>query len=102
MKDEQQIGNQPDAQTKIKEFVALYPNPANPVTNFTYSIKNPTNVKLNIYSINGQKVATLVDGSMSAGVHSVSFDGAKFASGVYLFRFESKSLNKSGKILLMK
>jgi len=85
-----------------EEFVSLYPNPANPVTTITYSIKNPSNVQLSIYSINGQKVATLVNGPMSAGAHSVAFDGSKLASGVYFYRFESAGLTKSGKMLLLK
>jgi hypothetical protein len=84
------------------EYVTVSPNPANPVTTITYSIKSPSNVRLSIYSINGQKVATLADGPMSAGTHSVSFDGSKYASGVYFYRFESAGLKKSGKMLLLK
>jgi hypothetical protein len=83
-------------------YVTVSPNPANPVTTITYSIKNPSNVRLTIYSITGQKVATLADGPMSAGVHSVTFNGSKYASGVYFYRFESTGLKKSGKMLLLK
>jgi hypothetical protein len=85
-----------------QEFVSVSPNPANPLTSITYSIKNPSTVKLTIYSINGQKVATLVDGPMSAGAHSVKFDGSRYASGVYFYRFESAGLKKTGKMLLLK
>jgi hypothetical protein len=59
-------------------------------------------VKLTVYAVNGQKVATLVDGPVSAGSHAVKFDGSRFASGVYFYRFESAGLNKSGKMLLLK
>lgn len=84
------------------EYVTVTPNPANPITTITYSIKNPSNVQLSIYSANGQKVATLVNGPMSAGTHSVTFNGAKLASGVYVYRFESAGLAKTGKLLLLK
>jgi len=84
------------------EYVMVSPNPANPVATITYSINSPSNVRLSIYSITGQKVATLVNGPMSAGVHSTTFDGSKFASGVYFYRFESAGLKKSGKLLLLK
>ncbi len=84
------------------ESVSITPNPANPVTTITYSITSPSAVKLSIYSINGQKVATLVDGPVSAGVHAVKFDGSKYASGVYFYRFESAELMKTGKMLLLK
>ena len=33
---------------------------------------------------------------------SVKFDGSKFASGVYFYRFESTELSKTGKLLLLK
>lgn len=82
--------------------MTVSPNPANPITTIVYSIRNPSDVKLTIYSINGQKVATLVDGPVSAGAHSVTFDGSRLASGVYLYRFESAGLNRTGKMLLLK
>jgi len=85
-----------------EEYLTVSPNPANPITTIVYSIRNPSDVKLTIYSIVGQKVATLVDGPMSAGKHSVNFDGSRLASGVYLYRFESAGLNKTGKMLLLK
>ncbi len=99
------VNNPPDSQPKsseVQEYVSISPNPANPITTITYSIKNPSNVRRSIYGINGQKVATLVNGPMSAGAHSVTFDGSKYASGVYFYRFDSAGLKKSGKMLLLK
>ena len=78
------------------------PNPFNPITTIKYSIANPSHVKLAVYSITGQKVATLVDGSVSAGEHSVRFDGSNLASGIYLYRFTSKEYKKTDKMILMK
>lgn len=90
------------ADETIEDFVSISPNPANPVATITYSIKNPSDVKLTIYSINGQKVATLINGPLSAGRHSVTFNGAKYASGVYFYHFESAGLTTTGKMLLLK
>jgi len=67
-----------------------------------YAIKTPSHVKLYVYSMNGQKVATLVDGYMSAGMHTVRFDGSKLGSGLYFYRLESPKFNKTGKIMLVK
>jgi len=86
----------------VGNYVSVYPNPSNPITTISYSIKNTSHVKLVIYNITGQKVATLVDKHMSAGKHSVVFDGSDFGSGVYLYKFESKGFSKTGKMLLMK
>jgi len=76
------------------EFITVSPNPANPITTISYSIGNVSHVRLSIYSISGQKIATLVNGPVSAGAHVVTFDGSKLASGVYFYRFESAGLKK--------
>jgi hypothetical protein len=78
------------------------PNPANPMTTVTYSISSSSKVKLDIYSISGQKVATLVDGRISAGVRAVKFDGSRYGSGLYFFRFASDKFTKTGKMLILK
>ena len=82
--------------------ISITPNPANPSTTITYSIPDPSHVKLVIYSISGQKIATLVDGYMTAGKHSVVFDGSPYASGVYFYKFTSGNFEISGKMLLVK
>jgi hypothetical protein len=96
---EKQTTTQIDA---VQDFISVNPNPANPVTTITYSIKSSSTVKLTIYAVNGQKIATLVDGTVSAGTHSVKFDGSKLASGLYFYKFESAGLNRTGKMLLLK
>jgi hypothetical protein len=85
----------------VEDSVTVNPNPANPVTTITYTLKNASQVKLTIYAMNGQKIATLADGPMSSGTHSAIFNGAKYASGVYFYRFESDRLKKNGKLLLL-
>ena len=91
-----------DVTEENEAFVKLSPNPANPATTIHYSITDPSMVKINIYSISGQKVATLVDSFMSAGQHSAVFDGSKLGSGIYFYRFESAGFSKTGKIMLVK
>jgi len=82
--------------------VSITPNPANPSTTITYTLPGASRVKLDVYSVSGQKVATLVDDRVSAGTHAVVFDGSSIASGVYLYRFRAGGYAKTGKILLVK
>ena len=82
--------------------MTVSPNPFNPSTVIGYTLTNPARVELSIYSITGQKVATLVNSHVPAGRHSVTFDGANLASGIYFYRFESAAFNKTGKLMLMK
>lgn len=95
--------DEPEEQAEsAEEYVSISPNPANPVTTIAYSIANKGTVKLSVYAMNGQKVATLVNGPVSAGKHSVQFDGSNLASGIYFYRFESAGMKKTGKMMILK
>ena len=63
-----------------------YPNPFNPSTTITFSLPKADRVRLEIYNVLGQKVATVLDADQQAGVHTVKFDGTSLSSGIYLYR----------------
>jgi hypothetical protein len=73
-----------------------HPNPFNPITSIDYSLPKEGKVRLIIYDVLGREVVTLVDERVSAGNHSVSFDGRNFASGIYLYRlfFDNQVLTR--------
>jgi hypothetical protein len=93
--------DQPQA-SKQGPFVMVSPNPANPMTTISYKVDNASKVRLDIFSITGQKVTTLVNGFMESGNHSVVLDGSKFASGLYIYRFEAQGIRKTGKLTILK
>jgi hypothetical protein len=47
-------------------------------------------------------VSTLVNGDMEAGYHEVTFDGSKFAGGVYLYRIQAGDFVQTAKLLLVR
>ena len=79
-----------------------YPNPFNPSTTISYTVPSDGRVLITIYDVLGRKVADLYDGVVTAGSHSVIWNGSNFASGIYFYRitFKDQVLNK--KILLIK
>jgi len=84
-----------------------YPNPFNPSTVITYSIVNPANVKIEVFNIVGEKVATLVNQVQTAGVHSLVWNskndnGVSVNSGVYLLKMQSGNFSQVQKMLLLK
>jgi hypothetical protein len=50
----------------------------------------------------GQKVATLIDGFQTAGSHQVTFNAASLASGIYMYRLSAGSFMQVKKMLLIK
>ena len=79
-----------------------FPNPFNPVTEIGYSIPRSGHVRLEVFSILGEKVAVLVDEIRSAGIHAARFNGSGLASGVYLYRLTSGSFSAVRKLMLVK
>jgi hypothetical protein len=79
-----------------------YPNPFNPSTKITFFIEEPNFAVLTVHNVLGQKVATILNKELTAGQHSVDFDGADLSSGVYLYRLESGAFSATKKMILIK
>jgi hypothetical protein len=79
-----------------------YPNPFNPTTTINFSLKNTSVVKLTVYNLLGQKIATLVNGQKAAGNYSVPFNAARYSSGVYFYRLETSEFTAQKKMVLLK
>jgi hypothetical protein len=79
-----------------------YPNPFNPAAVISYRLSAVRFVNLSVYDLSGRRVAELVNGWRSKGVHEVTFDGSGLASGVYIYRLNAGDFSSSGKMVLMK
>mgnify|MGYP001567445129 CR=1 FL=1 len=79
-----------------------YPNPFNPSTTISFTTPSEGFVSLKIYNTLGQLVSTLVDNTMSAGEHNVSWNAANMPSGMYLYTISHNGVNKTGRMLLTK
>lgn len=93
----------------VKEFALAdnYPNPFNPSTTIEYSLEKAGNVSLNVYSVTGKLVQTLVNAYQPAGSHSVMFNGADadgntLPSGVYFYTLKNDAQTITKKMILAK
>ncbi len=83
------------------------PNPFNPRTTITFEVPAETHAALRIYDLRGGLVRTLLDRELMAGRHSVQWNGTSdaglsLASGVYLYRLETKEETLTRRMLLLK
>ncbi len=91
--------------TEIPETASLdqnYPNPFNPSTSIRFGLPAESNVTLEVYNLLGQRVATLVNGEMKAGYHTIAFDASSLSSGVYLYRIQAGSFVQTKRMTLLK
>jgi len=79
-----------------------YPNPFNPTTTIEFTLTRRSEVSLNVYSLLGEEVATLANGSREAGVHRVTFNAANLPSGMYFCRMAAGATSQVQKMLLLK
>ena len=79
-----------------------YPNPFNPTTTIVFTLPEPERVKLTVFDLQGNPVATLVNGRTEAGRHSAIFDGTGFPSGVYFYRLQAGSFTETRQLVLLK
>lgn len=71
-----------------------YPNPFNPSTTIRYSLPEQEKVRVSVYSVLGQEIAVLVNGTQSPSAYTVSWNGrdhqgVEMPSGVYLIRLQA-------------
>jgi len=79
-----------------------YPNPFNPSSTIQFEIEKQEHVLLEVYSMLGEKITTLVNRELASGKHEVKFDGTKFPSGNYVYRIITSKNNLSKTMTLTK
>ncbi len=88
----------------VKEYSLSqnYPNPFNPSTEINYTLAKSGNITLKVYNLLGSEVATIVNGFMEAGKHSVKFDANDITSGIYFYTIKADNFTSTRKMILMK
>lgn len=80
-----------------------FPNPFNPTTNINYTLAEPSSVQLDVFNIQGQKVATLLQNErVGAGTHQVTFDASALSSGIYMYRLKTATQTLTRQMVLIK
>jgi len=78
------------------------PNPFNPTTSISFTLAKAGKVTVDIYNAAGQKVDTVVNSTMNAGNHSVTWNASKNSAGVYFYTVKSGDFSKTMKMTLLK
>lgn len=79
-----------------------YPNPFNPTTQISYQLPQQSEVLLEVYDLTGKLITTLVNETVSAGIHSVTLDAQNLSSGVYIYRLQTGARTLSRKLTVIK
>jgi len=88
-------------------YARNYPNPFNPETTIHFNIPTKGKTTVEVFNIKGQLVKTLLNDSVNAGEHRVTWsgldnNGASVTSGVYFYRVQTESDSLVNKMILLK
>jgi len=84
-----------------------FPNPFNPVTTISFDLASESKVSVSVYNLKGQKVKQLVNDQLSAGQHTIEWNGTdgnnkSVASGIYFYKISTGNDTDMRKMLLLK
>ena len=84
-----------------------YPNPFNPETTIFFYLSENSDIELDIYNIKGQKIKSLLSDQISAGEHSIVWDGRddsgkSVSSGIYFYKMKTGNYEKTKRMVLLK
>lgn len=103
----QTASDDPSAPVFATKINSNYPNPFNPETTISYSLKDTEHVTLAIYNLKGELVKTLVDETKLPGNHSLVWNGKDnsghaVSSGIYFCKLSAGKVSDTSKMILMK
>ncbi len=83
-----------------------FPNPFNPSTTIRFEIPQKSDVKLQIYNSLGEKIRTLINGSVIAGSRSVTWNGTDeqgrpVSSGMYFYQLITDNFSQAKRMILL-
>ena len=84
-----------------------YPNPFNPVTKFNYEVPNTEHVSIDIYSLTGRHIKSLVNSIQNPGYKTVQWNatndsGQPVSAGVYIYTIQAGVFRDKKKVILLK
>ncbi|NOY58288.1 MAG: T9SS type A sorting domain-containing protein [Calditrichaeota bacterium] len=87
-----------------KDFTfSVYPNPFNPTTTITLSLKKTQYSEITVYNILGQLIRNVYTGSLQGQKkYSFSFDASGLAGGVYILQIKTENFCDRKKLFYLK
>ncbi len=97
------IWSAPEGEALPRAFdLAAYPNPFNAALRVRFSLPQPADARLEVFSLEGRRLALLAAGRMSPGAHEITWEAGEAASGLYFIRLTTPERSLLRKVVLLK
>jgi hypothetical protein len=81
-------------------LTGIYPNPFHSYANIAFELGSPSNVNLEIYNVQGERVVSKYHGFFEKGTHTIQIDRDHLSFGIYYLRLEGKGKVQSRSVIL--
>jgi hypothetical protein len=85
-----------------ESILSTYPNPFNAEAVVSFSLDVESRVRVEVFNVLGNRVATLVDDVLPVGVHRAAWNAAHMASGMYFVRLTTAQGQVTKKVALVR
>ena len=79
-----------------------YPNPFNPSTKIEFSVAAESKVTIKVFNSTGEEIATILNGVVKSGSHTVDFNAGRLTSGIYFYQIKTQNFTATKKMILLK
>ena len=79
-----------------------YPNPFNPITNFSFTLPEDGHVSVEVFNLKGQLIDSIYNGFINAGEYHFTWNAEGIVSGTYFLNMNAGSYHDVQKVVLMK
>jgi hypothetical protein len=88
-------------QNQLKEVITTQnANPLKPSVSFTFNLDTRSNVLLNVYNTNGDRILSKKEKELSSGIHNISIETGKLPAGLYTYTVDTGVETFSGRFVL--
>ena len=76
------------------DLLGIYPNPFNSRTNIVFRNESNTDIKINLFDLNGKQIQSIFSGKITNSIQSINLNSENLTSGVYIMQFNLSNNNK--------
>jgi hypothetical protein len=96
------IGRRPSGMPEVYELLGNYPNPFNGVTQIRFYLRQREQIRLDVYNVRGVLIDRLLDDTLPAGEHTISWHPENISTGTYFYRLSDGASSLIGKAIYLK
>ena len=87
--------------SNVPANIELWPNPFQTQTTLQYNLSSSEDVSLSVHDLLGREIENIQEGTQTAGVHQITFDGSHEPAGIYMYELTIGNIRNRGELVIV-